>query len=81
MLQRSLERETLHYLRPDYVPRSGVKNNLCHWQMGTGAKVIAMRGTIIGPRQHAEAVQHYLLLPVAFLEPHRRAHTSDLQVH
>ena len=30
MLQRSLERETLHYLQPCSVPRSGLKNNLCH---------------------------------------------------
>lgn len=43
---------------------------------GTGAKVIAKRGTIIGARQHAEAVQHYLLLPTAFSELRRRpAHT------
>lgn len=36
--QRSPERETLHYLRSDGVPRSGVKNNLCHRRMGTGGQ-------------------------------------------
>lgn len=38
MPQRSPERETLHYLRSDGVPRSGVKNNLCHRRMGTGGQ-------------------------------------------
>lgn len=57
MLQRSLEKETLHYLQPCSVPRSSVKNNLCHLRMGTRAEVIAMQGAIIRARQHAEALQ------------------------
>lgn len=55
MLQRSRERETLHYLQLCSVPRSSLKNNLCHSPMEATAKLIAMQETIIRVGRHGEA--------------------------